>query len=229
MLEEDNTGELIKYHKLYLKHLCLEKSSSDEIYKNCKISDLVLLYTIYDLVETEKNFFYLSDEVTKKIDDIFNIIRWNIKDERLTQIINELVIYFREFRKKSFIEKKMEQQKYLQEDFIIRSRTEKYYNTVFRLLDNNMYHLSLANIAFQKFDYQFFWNAMKLDFNDTIRNEKYFDFIFSLNYFINYNIEALFTEDKKELYLDTLKEIEHQDRSIKVFTKLARKHLKEIY
>ena len=228
----DVSDSKIKIHNLMLKQIFMTYSIDDikTMYKNFTTneSDLLLLCSIYDLLNHELGFFSLSREVTQKIEDVFQLLRWKIKDTQMLPMINESIICFNEIYNQSDAEKEILQRQYLRENFKIRTQTDHYFEKLLDTEHNQLDHIISYNLDFQRYDYSFYLSAQRGNFDYMMKEKEYSYFIFSLNYLIDYTLPVLFTEDKKEVYLDLLYQIVLYDQDRKKYVKKAKKHLRQI-
>lgn len=224
--------EIIKIYNLMLKYIFITYSIDDlkTMYtsRTTKESDLLLLYAIHDMLEKEPAFFSLSSEVTQKIEDVFQILRWKVKDVEMTPTVNESIILFNEIYNQPLLQKKEQQRIYLKENFKMRARTGNYYEELLENLDESLDSLIRINLDFQRYDYSFFLQAKNKNFEYMLSKKHYFPFLFSLNYLMDYDMPELFTSDRKDLYKKILKQMVQTDKNTKTYVKRTKKHLRQI-
>ena len=184
--------------------------------------NITLLCFISDLLERERSFFYLSDTITRSIEEIFYLIKENNKNRSIIPAINNMTIDFNIINNESSEEKYKNLNAYLKDSFYLRSGTNKYYKS------NNINDLKDYSISTHLFDYVLYQYTKKKNFDDIFKKNTLLEFIFSLNYMTEYMPE-LFTSDNRDLYLDTLDKIQLKDKRTKNYVKYAKKNIKRIY
>ncbi len=215
-----------KAYNLMLKQAFIENEYKilRETYEEAcsEYENITLLCFINDLLERERSFYYLSDTITYKIENIFYLIKENNKDKSIIPAINEMTIGFNIINNESVEEKYKNLSAYLKDNFYLRSGNNTYYKS------NDINKLKKYSIATHSFDYIFYQSTKKQNFDIFLQNDILLEFIFSLNYMTEYMPE-LFTSDNRKLYLDTLDKIQSRDKKTKKYVKSAKKNIKKIY
>ncbi len=184
--------------------------------------NITLLCFIDDLLERERAFFYLSDTITNNIENIFYLIKENNKNEIIIPAINNIAMDFNILNNESTEKKYQELSDYLKDNFYLRSGNNKYYK------NNSINDLKEYSLSTHLFDYTFYEKTKDKNFDIIFQNNTLLEFIFSLNYMSEYMPE-LFTQDNRDLYLDTLERIQLKEKRTKKYVKYAKNNIKKIY